>query len=64
MKRDKGEGMGDEKLRDQDSQGGRGAEWGSSGREILMEPGTMILQRNLVVEKFPRIHSNDLINFF
>lgn len=63
MKRDKGEGMGDEKLRDQDSQRGRGAEWGSSEREILMEPGTMILQRNLVVEKFPRIHNNDLIIF-
>lgn len=64
MKRGEGKGMRDETLRDQDSQGGRGTEWGSSEREILIEPATMILQRNPVVEKFPRIHNNDIIKFF
>lgn len=46
-------------MREQDGQEGRGVEWKNNEREVLMERITAGLGRNLMLEKFSRVHKDD-----
>lgn len=48
-------------MRKQDGWFGRGIEWGSNERGILVEGDIMRLGRNLVLVKFPEIDKDDTI---
>ena len=55
----KWEDTGDENMRKLDGRFGRGGEWGSNERDILVEGDIVRLGRNLVLVKFSKIHKDD-----
>lgn len=46
-------------MREQDGQERRGMEGENNEREVLIERITVRLGRNLMLEKFPRVHKDD-----
>ena len=52
----RGEGMGDENMREWQGKEGRGTGWESNQRDILTEGTITGLGRNLVLGKFPGIY--------